>query len=147
MARLVAELRGANPGKDKSALLALAIDKGYVAPKESPSTKWQIAGWMEEMTDLRNEFVHRRTYGLKQAERRGQILPVDAASGLYRYTRPLVWAGTTSDVYDVIVSHYKKMNALLFESAQKSGYDTSMPHITDNDIIEISEDTPSSPVS
>ena len=135
MAYMVEKLRGPDPGRERSTLLALLIDKGYIAPVGDPSTKWRVAGWMEEATDLRNEFVHRRTYGQKQGERAGRLVAVDSDNGIFRYFRPLVWEGGEHDVYDVIVSHYEEMNALLFACAQTSGYDTSMLHITDKDIL------------
>lgn len=135
MARLVDTLRGDDAGKGRSPLLALLIDSGHVAPIGAPSTKWKVSGWMEAMTDLRNEFVHRRTYGQHSAEGMGRLIAIDEPSGLFRYARPLIWQNSEHDAYDLIVSHYVEMNALLFAAAAASGRDTSLIHITDKDML------------
>ncbi len=135
MARLVDELRGEDPGGAKSAPLGLLISNGYVEPLGAPSTKWKLAGWLAEVTDLRNEFVHRRTYGHTSAEKTGRLVPIDEANGIYRYFRPISWGNGTPDVYDVIAFHYAKLSALLMTSAQSSGHDTAMMTLTDDNVI------------
>ena len=135
MARLVDALRG--PDTSGSPILHLLASKGYVQPKTAPSTKLEVAGWLDEVTDLRNEFTHRRTYGQKMAEGMGHLRPLDASVGLFRYFRPISWKAVDQDVFDVMISHYEKINELFFAAAGLSGYDMSILRITDEDVISV----------
>ncbi len=71
-------------------LLQLLQARGYFRQKPTSSVKFELAGWMEEVTDLRNEFMHRRPYGDRFIEQMGFAQPVDREAGLYRYVRPIV---------------------------------------------------------
>jgi hypothetical protein len=92
---------------------------------------------MKEVTDLRNEFMHRRTYGDRFIEAMGFAQPVDREIGLYRYIRPIVLKSGDDDVLNVILRHYREMTSLCFEAALKSGHDTSMLTLTNSDIISV----------
>ena len=137
MAKLIGTLRGPDTKDLGSPVLQIFESKGYLRPKGAPSTKWKAAGWLEQATDLRNELVHRRTYGHKTAEKMGHLRPVDRDSGLYRYFRPLVWGTAEKDVFDIVLDHYEQMNELLFALAHASGHDLSIVHITDDDVISM----------
>lgn len=43
--------------------LDLLIKKQWLVSKEDDPNRWVTAGWLSEITDLRNEIVHRRPYG------------------------------------------------------------------------------------
>ncbi|WP_143748662.1 hypothetical protein [Mesorhizobium sophorae] len=135
MARLIEALRG--PDNSGSPILQLLASKGYVRPKATPSTKWEAAGWLDEVTDLRNELTHRRTYGHTMAERMGHVCPIDADVGLYRYFRPISWKTSDQDVFDVMIGHYERVNELFFAAAKLSGHDISILQITDKDVISL----------
>lgn len=139
MARLIDTLRG--PRTTGSTILQMLEEKGYIRLIGAPSTKWEDAGWLDEATDLRNEFTHRRTYGHTTAERMGHLRVIDAHVGLYRYFRPLTWKGGEQDVYDVVVANYESVNELFFSAAKLSGHDLSILHITDKDVISVEETT------
>lgn len=133
MNRLVDAIRA--PDIARSAILAMLEAKGYIKPIGAPSTKWKDAGWLNEATDLRNEFTHRRTFGDMTAERMGHLRPLDADVGLYRYFRPVSWQAGDKDVFDVILDSYERTNELFFAAAKLSRQDLSIMQITDKDII------------
>ncbi|PLP59008.1 hypothetical protein CYK37_10915 [Mesorhizobium loti] len=135
MARLIEALRG--PDTSGSPILQLLASKGYIRPRANPSAKWEAAGWLSEVTDIRNEFTHRRTYGQTTVEQMGHVRLIDAEVGLYRYFRPILWKTSDNDVFDVIINHYESVNELFFSAAELSGHDTSIIHINDNDIISV----------
>lgn len=135
MARLIETLRVGDA--TRSPIAQLLATKGYIRPKPAPSTKWEVAGWLDEVTDIRNEFTHRRTYGQTKAERMGHLRPLDESVGLYRYFRPIYQKGADKDVFDVMIGHYEKVNELFFIAAELSGHDMSIMHLTDKDIISM----------
>jgi hypothetical protein len=121
-------------------ILDLLIKKNWlVSQADSPDT-WTTSGWLKEITDLRNEIVHRRPYGSVHAERFGWAMPVCAELGLYRYFRPIeIKNQSESDLLDVICSHYRTCTGLFFESAKAAGLDGSMMTLTDADIVSLQE--------
>lgn len=133
MARMIDKLRGPAADMPPSSTLGLLIAKGLVVPQQAPSGKWQWAGWLEASSELRKEFVHKRTYGGEAAEASGKLTAIDRELGLFRYYRPL--GNGPRDVFDVIAAHYVEINALLFECAVASGHDASMLRITDADLV------------
>lgn len=118
-------------------LLRLFQSRGYFQQKPTSSVKVELAGWMKEVTDLRNEFVHRRTYGDRFVEESGFAEPVDSEAGVYRYVRPIVLKDREDDVQNVLLSHYREMTGLCHAAAVASGNDLSMLTLTDADIISI----------
>jgi hypothetical protein len=118
-------------------LLRLLQARGYFRQKPTSSVKFELAGWMEEVTDLRNEFMHRRPYGDRFIEHMGFAQPVDREAGLYRYVRPIVLKNAEEDVQNVILRHYREMTGLCHAAAVTSGNDLSMLTLTDADIISV----------
>lgn len=135
---LKSKLRGQHVGREP--ILDLLIKKNWlVSQADSPDT-WTTSGWLKEITDLRNEIVHRRPYGSVYAERFGWAMPVCAELGLYRYFRPIeIKNQSESDLLDVICSHYRTCTGLFFESAKAAGLDGSMMTLTDADIVSLQE--------
>ncbi|CCE94913.1 hypothetical protein SFHH103_00413 [Sinorhizobium fredii HH103] len=135
MGRLIEAVRTADI--EGSMILKIMEARGYVSPRENTSDKWSVSGWLKQATDLRNEFVHKRTYGHKAVERMGHLRPIDLENGLYRYFRPIALDHAANDVFDVIIEHYEKTNELFYTAAKASGFDASILHLTDKDIISI----------
>jgi len=134
MARLVEAIKGENVGAD--ALLGLLKSEGYIQPKPTSENKFEIFGWLMDVTQLRNEFMHRRPYGDKFAERWGHAKPIDDRDGLFRYVRPLVLSdGTEHDVLDLIAYHYGRVCWLFKSCADRSGYNAEIFTLTDQDIV------------
>lgn len=134
-ARLTETLRQEHFAVDD--LLQLFQARNYFRPKPTSSVKLEVSGWMEEVTDLRNEFIHRRPYGDRFIEHMGFAQPVDSTAGLYRYIRPIVLKNTEEDVQDVILRHYREMTGLCHAAAVASGNNISMLTLTDADIVSV----------
>ena len=118
------------------ALLTLLTSKGYLQHKPVSTDKVEDAGWLKDVRNLRNEFIHRRPYGSKFMEQTGYAKAIDGSAGLYRYVRPVLRPnGTEHDVLDLIVYHYVTASSLFLECAERAGYDTAMLTLTDEDII------------
>lgn len=137
LARLVDVLRIDDFGTD--ALLDIFTGRGYLRKKAASANKVEVAGWLAEITDLRNLLMHKRPYGVRFAEHMGYAVAVDAASGLYRYTRPIVLDDGEHDVLDLILQHYRTACSLFFDCAERSGWDTAMLTLTDADIISTAD--------
>ncbi|RWR27260.1 hypothetical protein D2T31_17510 [Sinirhodobacter populi] len=136
MARLVGELRYTNSPADP--LLALLLTSGNIVVHPQSPNKFQVSGWMQEVTALRNELVHKRPYGSKYNERAGWVVTLQKEAGLFRYFRPLEINGKAEkDVFDVLHHHYVQCTSLMHECAKASGQDTAMMHITDRDVISL----------
>ena len=130
-ARLIDVLRPEHLDADD--LLRLLHARGYFRPKSTSAIKFESAGWMEEVTELRNEFMHRRPYGDRFVERMGFAEPVDCEAGLYRYVRPIAIKGLEEDVQNVILRHYRGITGLCHAAAVTSGTDLSILTLTDAD--------------
>ncbi|TIS99165.1 hypothetical protein [Mesorhizobium sp.] len=135
LARLVDVLRTDDFGKD--ALLDIFTGRGYLRKKATSTNKVEVAGWLAEVTDLRNLLMHKRPYGARFAEHMGYAVAVDAANGLYRYTRPIVLDDGEHDVLDLILQHYRTACSLFFDCAERSGLDSDVLTLTDADIISV----------
>jgi hypothetical protein len=121
-------------------ILDLLIRKNWLVPQADALDKWVTSGWLKEITDLRNEIVHRRPYGSVYSERFGWTKPLSADLGLYRYFRPLqVKDNPEVDLLDEICTHYRACTGLFFEAAHASGLDGRMLTLTDEDIFSINE--------
>lgn len=125
---------------DRDPMLGLLRTRGYFKVKSPVSSKFEAAGWMADVTELRNEFMHRRPYGDRFAERMGYAEAVDREAGVYRYIRPIVVDGSERDVQDVITRHYREMTGLCYEAARMSGYNLAILTLTDDDIISVDLD-------
>jgi hypothetical protein len=134
MARLVGELRESTLPDEP--LLALLFGIGCISAHPKKPGKYTVAGWMHDVTAIRNELVHKRPYGSKFAERFGWVIPQQRDAGIYRYFRPLYLNGNAEqDVLDVVLHHYAQCTNLFHKAAKASGNDASMLHITDADVI------------
>lgn len=125
---------------DRDPMLSLLRARGYFKVKSLVSSKFEAAGWMAEVTHLRNEFMHRRPYGDQFVEQVGYAEAVDREAGVFRYIRPIVVNGSERDVQDVITHHYREMTGLCYDAAQMSGNDLAMFTLTDDDIISVDLD-------
>ena len=132
-ARLTANIRPKHFEIDS--ILQIFYEKGYFLEKSGSSTKFELAGWMKEVTDLRNELIHRRSYGDRFLERAGYIKAVNHDAGLYRYIRPIVFKNNENDVQNFILRHYQEMTSLCHATAVASGNNIDMKTISDDDII------------
>lgn len=136
MARLVDGIRAENVGAD--ALLGLLKSEGYIQPKPTSENKFEICGWLMDVTQLRNEFMHRRPYGDKFVERWGHAKPIDVRDGLFRYVRPMLLSdGRERDVLDLIAHHYGRVCHLFKGCADRSGYNAAVLTLTDKDIVSV----------
>jgi hypothetical protein len=143
MARLIDTLRPKHVGTD--ALLNLLETRKFIQPASANPNRREMSGWLKKVSDLRNQFVHRRPYGARHVEGAGHLVAIVPAKGLYRYVRPvLVENDAERDILDVIVSHYKQATALFQDAAETSGLDTSMLTLTDKDIVSIDRRPPNS---
>lgn len=134
MARLVRELRLARAPSDP--LIELLLETGNIAPDPERSARLKVAGWMEDVTTVRNDLIHKHPYGSKSSEEFGWTIPTKDTPGLYRYVRPIELSGNAGhDVFDVLNYHYKKFAELMNNAARASGHDSSITHITDGDLI------------
>lgn len=123
---------------DQEATLGLLMTRKWLVPQKEDQNKWVTVGWLKDITDLRNEIVHRRPYGSVYAERFGWTIPLQQRLGLHRYFRPIkIKDHPEQDLLDVISSHYQTCTGLFFEAAKASGLDVSMMTLTDKDIALI----------
>lgn len=126
--KLRAEHAGCEP------ILDLVIQKKWLVPQADKTDTWATSGWLKEITDLRNEIVHRRPYGSVYAERFGWVVPLCAEIGLYRYFRPIkIKDQPECDLLDVICTHYHTCTGLFFEAAKASGLDGAMMTLSAKD--------------
>lgn len=133
MNALKGKLRAQHAGHEP--ILDLLINKNWLVPQADNADRRATSGWLQEITDLRNEIVHRRPYGSVYAERFGWAIPLRAELGLYRYFRPIEMKDQPErDLLDVICSH---CTGLFFEAAKASGLDGTMMTLTNKDVISL----------
>lgn len=134
LARLTEVLRSQHFGQ--SPILQLMRARGYLMPKPSNGHRWTAAGWLEEIGDLRNHFIHKRPYGERFFERAGYAYAIDVDQGVYRYFRPVVLdKNADRDLLDVLANHYRHATAFFQDAAHASGLNSAVMSITDKDII------------
>jgi len=136
MARLVNEIRQKN--LSNNALLGLLFSSRNIIQHPKKKDKFALSGWMKEVSEIRNELVHKRPYGSKLNEQMGWVVSTQGEAGLYRYWRPLEWNGNAKlDVFDAVLHHYAQCNSLMHDSAEATGNDTAMRVFTDEDEISV----------
>lgn len=136
MAKLISKLR--NESFESSSILQHLRNEGNFAPKAESQGKWEIAGWLKTISEMRKQFVHKRPYGSNYIESNGQLFPVDQTSELFKYSRPIILSnGEKCDLLDQIDIHYKKCVQLFYNAAKLSGLDTSMFKLTNEDIVSV----------
>jgi hypothetical protein len=136
MARLVGKLKnnsfGANP------IISQMRDKGFLAPKPGGSEGWKVAGWLEDASLLRRQFVHHRPYGSMFSEGAGWLIPIHQDVGLFRYFRPIhIENQPERDVFDEIIRHYIQCIEMFQDAAEISGQNTEMLTITHDDVLSM----------
>lgn len=138
LARLLNEIRQTHPPRD--VLLSFLVSTGNIRPDPKKNTRLTASGWLREAGIIRDTLVHKRPYGSKSSERSGWIIPTEKETGLFRYFRPFELGGDAGqDLFDVLNHHYAKCTDLMYQAAIVSGYDNTMMHITDDDIINHTE--------
>lgn len=136
LARLVGALGKSDFPNDS--LLKILFATGNVAADPNKPAKYVVSGWMEEVTNIRNLFVHKRPYGSRLNESFGWAKPTQKEAGLYRYFRPIETnRDADEDVLDLMHHHYQCCTSLMHQAALAAGEDTSMLHITDEDVISM----------
>ncbi|WP_157764502.1 hypothetical protein [Rhodobacter sp. CZR27] len=144
MAKLVDKLQQERLPDD--ALLNLLFSSENIAAHAHKKGKYSTAGWIKEVTDIRNELIHRRPYGSRFVERWGCAIPSQENAGLFRYYRPMrLNASAEHDVFDVLHRHYARCADLFYRAAKASGYNTAMMHITDKDVISLDTENATKP--
>ena len=127
------------PSMGRDALLDLLLTEKLLV-KNSERGRWSRSGWLRSASDIRDQFVHRRPYGLLFPERSGKVVPVAPGISLFRYERPFILSeGHKADVLDIIAWYYLQISSLFSAAADASGYDQAIPQITGKDIISIKE--------
>ena len=111
--------------------------QGLIVPHSTKPSEWVAGGWLKDMGELRNTFVHKRPFGSSFDERWGMTRPIDADAGLYRYVRPVAGApsGGPEDILDLVAQQYHLLNQLFEQMARLTGYDARYIEITDADIV------------
>lgn len=133
LSRLVERLRTAHFNIDP--ILKVLVDKGYLRIANANSSKIETAGWLADISQLRNKLVHTRPYGFMFAEMMGYAATVDGEHGLFRYCRPIIVHDAEADVLELINDHYATLSSLFLECAEVSGYNTGIAVLTDEDIV------------
>ncbi|MGR9422156.1 hypothetical protein [Rhizobium leguminosarum] len=133
---LCKKLRSRHIGSDS--LLDVLFDQGLVAESKQKGM-WVSAGWMKELSELRNLFTHRRPYGSLSCEHWGSAFSLSDTRQLYRYRRPFdIYAG--DDILDLVVRQYRQIIQLFHLLANVSGFNTDIQVLTDEDIVDIREE-------
>jgi hypothetical protein len=134
MARLISASGASHFAADN--LLNSLKSRGLAQLRAARKDDWELTGWLKDLSDLRNRFVHRRPYGSHYIEAYGRVVEIAPEQGLYRYVRPVQIGETAKrDILDLIVENYREITALFLQMAKLSGNDTAMLRISDKDII------------
>ncbi|MBY5441941.1 MULTISPECIES: hypothetical protein [Rhizobium] len=136
LALLCKKLRSRHVGTDS--LLNVLVDRGLIAESKQKGM-WVSAGWIKNLSDLRNLFTHRRPYGSRSCEHWGSAVPLSDKGQLYRYRRPFQ-TDNGEDIFDLIVRQYRHIIGLFHLLANASGLNTDIQVFTDDDIIELRTD-------
>ncbi len=119
-------------------MLSIFIEKCLIVKSDEKKNGYEISGWLKEVTNARNELVHRLPFGQKFVERSGHAKVISQEIGLYRYFRPFSrFEKIEDDILDFIIRTYKDFTALAQDLAENSGYDVEMQQLNDGDIVSI----------
>jgi hypothetical protein len=136
VARLTEIIRSQHFGS--SPILQLMQSKGFLAPSPTNGNRWETAGWLREMSIMRNQYVHKQPYGEMFHERMGHARVIDTQHGVYRYFRPImIDSNADQDLLDVVSHHYREATVLFQDAAEASGFDVAIQSMTDKDIISL----------
>jgi hypothetical protein len=133
LARLIGELRSDQMPTDS--MLDLFLSKGLVVPVAG-SKKHKLGGWLASTLKIRNDFVHKRPYGSVQCERSGQIGIFEGDQSFWKYRRSILVDSIEQDALTLISKIYHKCTDLFEEMNAVSGYDASIPILSDKDILD-----------
>ena len=121
----------------RDAMLDILLTRKLLV-KNSERDGWSRSGWLRSASDIRDQFVHRRPYGLLFPEGSGRVVPVAPGMSLFRYERPFIFSdGQKADVLGIIAWYYQHISSLFSAAADASGYDQEIIHITGKDIISM----------
>lgn len=122
---------------DEDALLSLLKERKLIVLKAGDPNMLELAGWLAEGSRLRNDFVHRKPYGLTPVEQSGWLEPIRPHNGFFRYVRPIHSDGAETDILDLVAWHYRNTAGLFQDLAEISGLDISMLTLTKTDIVSL----------
>lgn len=135
MNRLVDKLKWENLPDD--AMVKYLVGNGVLSQKEG-SEKSKLSGWLNDVSNIRNELVHKRPYGSHEDEKMGYIRATVGLDDHYRFWKPLHINGNSEqDTLDFISDVYHKTTRLFGDLALASGQDAQIPTLTDKDILEL----------
>ncbi len=139
MSRLIPKLSPAAISDDM--ILRHLLEIGYLATKDGSSSV-KAAGWLENVSKIRNELIHKRPFGSHQDEKYGQIEAAGESEGRCKFRKPIhVNSRSTSDTLDFISEIYRNTTRLFGNLAIASGYEAKIPIINRKDIIRFSKQT------
>jgi hypothetical protein len=133
IARLIGELRSDQMPSDP--MLDILLSRVLVVPVAN-SKKFKLGGWLAATLKTRNDFVHKRPYGSVQCERRGQVGIFEADQSFWKYRRAILVDSNEREALTLISKIYHQCNDLFEEMNASSGYDASIPILTDKDILK-----------
>ncbi|MDO9581860.1 MAG: hypothetical protein Q7J24_01930 [Desulfomicrobium sp.] len=135
MARLLDKLRWNNLPMDS--ILQTLIKRNVVTKKDN-SEKCKLSGWLDRISGVRKQMVHKRPYGSHESEEYGHIRSAGDLKGHYRFWKPIyLETNSDQDALDFISDAYHKITELFGEVALASGNDTSIPILTDKEIKKL----------
>ena len=119
------------------AILNYLVTNGNIVNKADTRRMIQ-AGWLEEVGEIRNQFVHKRPYGSLACGKNGFIDSTDHTLGLHRYSRlASLPNGENRDILDVVAYHYEQCNQFFIDIAKLTNMRREIRTITDKGIINI----------
>lgn len=115
-------------------LIKLMVDQ-KILTKKGGAEKSKISGWFEKVSDVRNQFIHKRPFGLHEDERMGWVKSAGGIAGHYRFCTPINLNENSDfvDALDYISDVYHKINRLFGDLALVSGYNVTIPSYSDKD--------------
>lgn len=119
------------------AILNYLVTNGNIVNKADTRRMIQ-AGWLEEVGEIRNQFVRKRPYGSLACGKNGFIDSTDHTLGLHRYSRlASLPNGENRDILDVVAYHYEQCNQFFIDIAKLTNMRREIRTITDKGIINI----------
>jgi hypothetical protein len=117
-------------------ILSFLVNIGCVSEKEN-STKVRLSGWLEDVSNVRNELIHKRPFGSHETEIYGQIKSAGGLEGHFRFFKPIVLTDVAnSDTLDYLADVYSRVVKLFGELALASGRDSAIITLTSRDILD-----------
>ena len=133
MGRLIPKLRSNHIRSDE--LLTLLVNKNMLQSTPSRVDRWQSCGWLKDVSELRNNLVHKNPYGSKSIEKGGTLECIDWEMGMFGYQRTIQVAGKNFELFDVLLQHYRNCLELFQDAAEATGLDSQILTLTEKDIV------------